>query len=129
MQYWTLEYFEKETRYFIRDLAKFEPQVSSNVKNVLENITRMENEDFWTFFIARYPFIEFNVSEVLIKISLKYKGIPAGEAELKFAKDNFIKSKYYLKFFTNQEIQNDLKRFIELECHGVEKILPFIKIK
>lgn len=56
---------------------------------------------------------------MLIKISLKYKGIPQSEAELKFAKDNFIKSKYYLKFFTNLEIQNELKRFIEMESHGI----------
>lgn len=39
------------------------------------------------------------------------------------------RSQNYLKLFTNEEIQSDLKKFIELNSHGLEKRIPFIKIK
>jgi hypothetical protein len=47
-------------------------------------------------------------------MSLKFKGIPKGETELNFAKNHFIKSKYYLKFFTFKEIEDDLSKFLRL---------------
>ena len=127
LDFWFLEYYEKEFRYFVRKLD--EEKVSKHVQNLLKNIRRMSTDEYWTQLIVMHSFVDANVIEVLIKIGIREKGIPTREAELSYAKEHFLKSKHYLKFFSNEEIQNDLKKFIDLKSFGLEQRLPFIKMK
>lgn len=59
-------------------MLELRKRVSSNVGNIVDSLAAKDSEEYWTYFIARYPFIEVNVAEILIKTGLKYKGPPSG---------------------------------------------------
>lgn len=43
MEYWILDYYEKEVRYLIRDIEKINNYLSVNVKNIVDNLNKMPN--------------------------------------------------------------------------------------
>lgn len=38
MEYWIIDYYEKECRYFVKSFDKFEKNITSTVRNILDNL-------------------------------------------------------------------------------------------
>ena len=69
------------------------------------------------------------IIEPLLKMALRSLPLPTGRRLNEQLKSCFGNSKYLLSFYWNEEITDNLPKFIEVEAYGLEKRMTQIKVK
>ena len=71
------------------------------------------SDPFWECFIANLSFLSPLIVEPLVKLGLRGVGLPKSGTLLEQVRSNLSWSKYLLSFYSNEEISENLPRFLE----------------
>lgn len=122
-----LKYYAKELKFIILRSTPSVP--TSEFAPLLLFLKQGARNDFWESLLASHNFFPQLLLEPLTKVALQRLGVPSEDRLREQLKIVFSGSKHVLSFYSDQEISDNLPKFIECEAVGLERRLPGLKVK
>jgi hypothetical protein len=87
--------------------------ITSEFSNLMLSFKPEAANEFWEKLLSNYNFLSPLIVEPLLEMALQKLGTPSDDRLKEQLKICFNSSRYVLSFYTNQEISDNLPKFIE----------------
>jgi hypothetical protein len=106
-----LKYYAKELKFIL--IRNTFNSISAEFANLILPIKRSNSLEFWKTLISNHNFLSPLLLEPLVKLAIRRLGVPDDNAIREQLKVTFNSSKHVLSFYSDQEVSDNLPKFIE----------------
>lgn len=119
-----MEIFHVQVRYLCPD-AKPDPSTAQWIKQ----LDAASNEEYWQHFVTNFEFVDSSTASLLVKLSIRKKGVPENTTLITRLKGQLRDSRYLVYFLADDEIEPNLEKLARNCEKGLRRRLPRIQIQ